>query len=60
MHPFEPSINDFKPIINKIKVQDKPEIIVMICFENDYVPGVARGSGGPAGPPGRRRGGSDR
>jgi 2,4-dienoyl-CoA reductase-like NADH-dependent reductase (Old Yellow Enzyme family) len=41
MHPFEPSINDFKPVINKIKMQERPEIIVMICFENDYV-GILR------------------
>lgn len=37
MHPFDPSITDFKPIVNKIKVQDRPEAIAMIAYENDYV-----------------------
>src|SRR5258708_25390447 len=29
LHPFDPSITDFKPIINKIKLQDKPDVIAM-------------------------------
>ena len=40
-HSFDPAITDFKPIINKIKLQDKSEIIVMVGYENDYV-GILR------------------
>lgn len=41
MHPFDPSVTDFKPILNKIKLRDKPEAIAMIGYENDYV-GILR------------------
>ena len=41
MHPFDPSITDFKPIVNKIKLQDKPDVIAMVGYENDYV-GILR------------------
>ncbi|MGZ9713295.1 ABC transporter substrate-binding protein [Glaciimonas sp. GNP009] len=41
MHPFDPAITDFKPIINKVKLQDKSEAIAMIGYENDYV-GILR------------------
>ncbi|AHG21176.1 branched-chain amino acid ABC transporter substrate-binding protein [Chania multitudinisentens RB-25] len=41
MHPFEATTVDFKPIINKIKLQDKPDAINMIGYENDYV-GILR------------------
>lgn len=37
MHPFDPAIRDFKPIINKIKLLDKPDVINMLGYENDYV-----------------------
>jgi branched-chain amino acid transport system substrate-binding protein len=37
MHAFDPAITDFKPIINKIKLQDKSEVILMVGYENDYV-----------------------
>jgi len=40
-HAFDPAITDFKPIINKIKLQDKPEVILMSAYENDYV-GIIR------------------
>jgi len=40
-HAFDPAITDFKPIINKIKLQDKPDIILMSAYENDYV-GIIR------------------
>lgn len=40
-HSFDPAITDFKPIINKIKLQDKSEIILMVGYENDYV-GILR------------------
>lgn len=41
VHKFDPAITDFKPIINKIKIQDKPDIIMMSGYENDYV-GIIR------------------
>ena len=40
-HAFDPAITDFKPIVNKIKLQDKPEVIAMAGYENDYV-GIIR------------------
>ena len=41
MHAFDQAITDFKPIINKIKLQDKPDVIAMVGYENDYV-GILR------------------
>jgi branched-chain amino acid transport system substrate-binding protein len=41
MHPFESTTVDFKPIINKIRLQDRPDAINMIGYENDYV-GILR------------------
>ncbi len=41
VHKFDPAITDFKPIVNKIKVQDKPDVIMMSAYENDYV-GIIR------------------
>ncbi len=41
LHKFDPAITDFKPIVNKIKLQDKPDIIMMSAYENDYV-GIIR------------------
>ncbi len=41
MHAFDPAITDFKPIINKIKLQDKPDVLFMSGYENDYV-GIIR------------------
>ncbi len=41
MHAFDPAITDFKPIINKVRLQDKPEVILMVGYENDYV-GILR------------------
>lgn len=40
-HSFDPAITDFKPIINKIKLQDKSELVLMSGYENDYV-GILR------------------
>lgn len=40
-HSFDPAITDFKPIINKIRLQDKSEVILMVGYENDYV-GILR------------------
>ncbi|KMN81239.1 branched-chain amino acid ABC transporter substrate-binding protein [Chromobacterium sp. LK11] len=41
MHPFDPAVKDFKPIVNKIKLRDRSEAMVMIAYENDYV-GILR------------------
>lgn len=41
MHPFDPSITDFKPVVNKVKVQDRPEVIAMVGYENDHL-GILR------------------
>jgi branched-chain amino acid transport system substrate-binding protein len=41
MHPFDPGTTDFKPLINKVKLQDKSEAILMSCYENDYI-GIIR------------------
>ena len=36
-HAFDPAITDFKPIVNKVKLQDKSDVIAMVGYENDYV-----------------------
>jgi branched-chain amino acid transport system substrate-binding protein len=41
LHPFDPSTTDFKPIVHKVKLQDRPEAIIMIGYENDYI-GILR------------------
>jgi branched-chain amino acid transport system substrate-binding protein len=41
MHAFDPATTDFKPIVHKIKLQDRSEAIAMIGYENDYV-GILR------------------
>lgn len=41
MHAFDPAITDFKPIMNKVKLQDRSEFIAMVGYENDYV-GILR------------------
>lgn len=41
MHPFDSNTSDFKPLINKIKLQDHPQMIMMSGYENDYV-GILR------------------
>lgn len=40
-HPFDPAITDFKPVVNKIRLQDKPDALFMVGYENDYV-GILR------------------
>lgn len=37
MQPFDPSVTDFKPLINKVKIQDRSEIIAMVGYENDHL-----------------------
>lgn len=41
LHPFDPAITDFKPIINKVKLQDKADVILMLSYEADYI-GILR------------------
>jgi branched-chain amino acid transport system substrate-binding protein len=40
-HSFEPGVSDFKPLINRIKVQDRPDVIFMAGLENEYI-GILR------------------
>lgn len=37
MHAFDPSTSDYKPLLNKIKLQDKPDLLQMMAYENDYI-----------------------
>jgi len=41
VHPFDPAITDFKPILHKIRLQDRPDVLAMIGYENDYI-GILR------------------
>lgn len=41
MHPFDPGISDFKPVVNKVRLIDKSDVILMVGYENDYV-GILR------------------
>jgi branched-chain amino acid transport system substrate-binding protein len=41
VHAFDPAITDFKPLINKVTLQDRSEVLVMSGYENDYV-GIIR------------------
>lgn len=41
MHAFEPSTTDFTPIINKVRLQDRPEAILMVGYQNDEI-GIMR------------------
>jgi branched-chain amino acid transport system substrate-binding protein len=43
MHEFDGSTSDFKPLMNKVKLQDRPDVIAMVGYENDYV-GILRAS----------------
>lgn len=40
-HAFDPAVTDFKPIINKVKLQDRPDVLVAMGYENDYI-GILR------------------
>lgn len=40
-HAFDPAITDFKPIINKVKLIDRSEVVAMVGYENDYI-GILR------------------
>ncbi|TDG04555.1 ABC transporter substrate-binding protein [Paraburkholderia guartelaensis] len=41
VHAFDPAMTDFKPLVNKVRLQDKPEVLLMIAYENDYI-GILR------------------
>ena len=41
LHAFDPHITDFKPVMNKVRLLDKPDVVVMSGYENDYV-GIIR------------------
>ncbi|WP_066457670.1 ABC transporter substrate-binding protein [Castellaniella caeni] len=41
MHAFDPATTDFKPLINKVRLKDKADVILMVGYENDYV-GILR------------------
>jgi branched-chain amino acid transport system substrate-binding protein len=40
-HKFDPGIADFKPLLNKVKVQDQPEVLLLNCLESDNI-GILR------------------
>lgn len=37
MHEFDPAATDFKPIVNKIKLSDRSDLLVISGYENDYL-----------------------
>ncbi|WP_168791332.1 ABC transporter substrate-binding protein [Paraburkholderia aromaticivorans] len=37
LHPYDPSTQDFKPLVNKVKLQDRPDAMLMLGYENDYI-----------------------
>ena len=37
VHPFYPAITDFKPILHKIRLQDRPDVLAMVGYENDDI-----------------------
>lgn len=41
MHEFDANTSDFKSLMNKIKIGDRPDVIFMVGYENDYV-GILR------------------
>jgi branched-chain amino acid transport system substrate-binding protein len=36
-HRFEGGVADFKPLINKVKIQDQPDVLLMNCLESDNI-----------------------
>lgn len=40
-HEYDSHTNDFKSLINKVKHADKPEVIIMVGYESEYV-GILR------------------
>lgn len=44
LHAFDGNTSDFKPLVNKVKLQDKSDVIGMVAYENDYVGILKAGS----------------
>lgn len=40
-HNFDPGVTDFKPLLNKVKLQDRPDLLLLNCLESDNI-GVLR------------------
>lgn len=40
-YPFDTSTTNFQPLLNRIRLRDKPDVILMIVYENDYI-GILR------------------
>ncbi|HEX7386580.1 MAG TPA: ABC transporter substrate-binding protein [Castellaniella sp.] len=41
MHEYEPSTTNFTPIVNKVRLQDKPDILLMVGYQNEEI-GILR------------------
>lgn len=37
MYPFDAATSDYKPLVNRIKLQARPDIINVLGYENDYI-----------------------
>lgn len=37
LHAFDPGLRDFKQVVNKVRLFDKPDVINVLGYENDYV-----------------------
>lgn len=40
-YPFDTSTTNFQRLLNRIRLRDKPDVILMIVYENDYI-GILR------------------
>lgn len=40
-YPFDASTTNFQPLINRMRLRDKPDVILMVVYENDYI-GILR------------------
>lgn len=41
MHEYEPATTNFTPIVNKVRLQDKPDILLMVGYQNEEI-GILR------------------
>lgn len=41
MHEYDDNVKDFKSIVNKVKLRDRPDGIIMVGYESEYV-GILR------------------
>lgn len=37
MHGYEGTTSNFTPLVNRIRLQDRPDVIVMVGYEDDYI-----------------------